>query len=495
VKSAQSILRLVSFLVLALVGLFALLTSTSARAVSPAPMPPPGTQFVRASAVGANNGTSWFDAWVKLEDAITAAPPGAMIWVAEGAYSPSNTPIPFLNTRTYYINKQLQIYGAFKGTELLLASRWGLAENTILEGNIPASGGNVADHLFTIDTVAGTPGVLIDGFTIQHGNASATGTLSGGGIYAIHSDVDVTGCILRDNRAMFGGGLYFEGGSGDTPKTLHVVSCKFLENTVLRDGGAFFGQELTGDVVNTQFEGNQAWRHGGAAFLWKMPLLPNPPILFGFANCTFWMNNALNLIAGPTSQGGAVHLGEGSSSPLDAAKAQFVNCTFAKNQANGCLPGQAVYVSPSSIGEIYNSILYWNWNNSPTGCGPSTPAIGGNPTVDWSNVENGWTPVANNISGDPVFRGGSPPASGGQQLSLKGATPTTLGSPCIDRSDYGRLPTDVHDLDQDGNTGEKLPVDVLESGRMVDRHGPGEDPNNGTPAPNDYLDMGAFEKP
>ena len=48
----------------------------------------PTAIFVDTSATGADNGTSWGDAFVFLQDALAIAQPGDQIWVAEGAYYP-----------------------------------------------------------------------------------------------------------------------------------------------------------------------------------------------------------------------------------------------------------------------------------------------------------------------------------------------------------------------------------------------------------------------
>jgi hypothetical protein len=82
-------------------------------------------------------------------------------------------------------------------------------------------------------------------------------------------------------------------------------------------------------------------------------------------------------------------------------------------------------------------------------------------------------------------------------LTLRKSSATTHFSDCIDHADYGRLPLDLGDLDEDGITTEVIPLDLLESGRFVDRSGMGEGPpNQGAPAGGiDYTDMGAYERP
>ena len=44
--------------------------------------------YVDTSASGDNNGSSWTDAYIYLQDAIAAAQSGDEIWVAQGIYKP-----------------------------------------------------------------------------------------------------------------------------------------------------------------------------------------------------------------------------------------------------------------------------------------------------------------------------------------------------------------------------------------------------------------------
>ena len=46
--------------------------------------------YVKVNAVGANNGTSWANAYKNLQVALAAATPGSQLWVAAGTYLPTN---------------------------------------------------------------------------------------------------------------------------------------------------------------------------------------------------------------------------------------------------------------------------------------------------------------------------------------------------------------------------------------------------------------------
>ena len=68
--------RLGLFLLLLLLG------GTVALAAAGAALASPTVLHVKASATGANNGTSWTDAYTSLQSALGAASSGQQIWVA-----------------------------------------------------------------------------------------------------------------------------------------------------------------------------------------------------------------------------------------------------------------------------------------------------------------------------------------------------------------------------------------------------------------------------
>ena len=75
----------------------------------------PGVVYVKTGATGANNGTSWQNAFTSLASAVNVANACENIWVAAGTY-PTSGAILFLNNGA-------TIYGGFAGTETNLSQR------------------------------------------------------------------------------------------------------------------------------------------------------------------------------------------------------------------------------------------------------------------------------------------------------------------------------------------------------------------------------------
>src|SRR5512142_2257923 len=80
--------------------------------------------YVKAGASGANNGTSWANAYKSLQSALAAAARNDQIWVAKGTYKPTARTDPNdPRSVTFTLPSGVAIYGGFAGTETLLSQR------------------------------------------------------------------------------------------------------------------------------------------------------------------------------------------------------------------------------------------------------------------------------------------------------------------------------------------------------------------------------------
>lgn len=195
--------------------------------------------YVDDSATGANDGTSWADAFTSVQAGLNAATDGQQVWVAAGTYDENIT-----------LKLGVALYGGFAGNEdratFDLADRDFAANETILDGNQAGSVVTVPENA-TADT-------LVDGFTIEYGTfgiyclyGSPTiannvikdnGGSTGGGVYCLSSSPTITNnTIIRNHASFRGGGIYC---SSPTSSSAVIVNNKIIGNTTTRSGGGIY---------------------------------------------------------------------------------------------------------------------------------------------------------------------------------------------------------------------------------------------------------------
>ena len=360
--------------------------------------------FVDSDATGANNGSSWVDAYKYLQDALADANSGDEIRVAEGIYAPdSNSAYPGGSgdrTAAFQLVNGVAINGGYAGFgELDPNVRDIEAYETILSGDLNGDDIGVDDpcdllneptrsensyHVVTTNSKYET-GVL-DGFTITGGNANGSDSWPftmygrGGGIYfyivrrSPCKVPEVSNCTLRRNSSVrYGGGICNEGYA----KTA-LTNCTFSENWAGAGGGVFdisYGWPIkTTILTNCRFISNSAVKGGGICIAHGRPTL---------TNCMFIGNSA--------DFGGA-------SAHCDSAIATYSKCTFAANSAQY---GKAIscsscrYTRSQNIVRLNNCIV---WDGGEEIHNDSNSII----TIIYSDVQGSWQ-GGGNIDVDPYF--------------------------------------------------------------------------------------------
>ncbi len=213
---------------------------------------------------------------------------------------------------------------------------------SILDGN---SAGSVIQIFDSKPTT-----VTIRGFTIQHGDTSAS-TGFGGGIQTNNSNIAVSDCTIADNTTRQGGGMYIQFSTGD------ITDCTFTGNSAFAgSGGAIYNYGASPVVTGCTFTGNEAF-FGGAI----INGYGSEPVI---TDCSFISNTA-------DSRGGAIYnltppdeesdipvisgctfVGNGDSSTISGGAIDNYNaaptistCTFTGNEANY---GGAIFNTSSS---------------------------------------------------------------------------------------------------------------------------------------------------
>jgi hypothetical protein len=166
--------------------------------------------YVNDDATGANNGTSWTDAYTSLQSALSAASIDNQIWVASGTYKPTTTTD---RTISFNLKNGVAVYGGFAGTEAFRSQRNVPVNVTTLSGDLNGNDvdfTNNNENSYHVVVGSGTDNTaLLDGFTVTAGNADGSyPNNTGGGIYNSLGNPTLTNMIFNGNFAtQIGGGM------------------------------------------------------------------------------------------------------------------------------------------------------------------------------------------------------------------------------------------------------------------------------------------------
>jgi|GEM_PF-2732656 len=292
----------------------------------------PAQIFVNHDATGNNDGTSWTNAYTNLQDAIDNATPSDQLWVAEGIYQPSNHILP--DSNWYQIDRDLQIFGGFVGTETMLTQRVPEINLTILSGDI--NGDDVDDdfenfrddnahHVLRV-TVGQTE---LDGFIISNGHArmdltpadtTNLSSLSGGGMFVDTATAIIRNCIFQQCNGRRGSALNASSNATGENEIL-ITHCSFRNNNSVR--GTVHLSGLNSPLVeNSFFTDNKAMEFGGGITVRNS----NASV----EGCTFSGNELAEATFGA---GGGILLFQNGGNLLDSPVVEIRNCNFEDNMA------------------------------------------------------------------------------------------------------------------------------------------------------------------
>ncbi|MBF0245139.1 MAG: hypothetical protein HQL31_07680, partial [Planctomycetes bacterium] len=119
-----------------------------------------GVIYVHHAATGANNGSSWADAFsgeLGVQNALAAAQSGDDIWVAQGTYKPTSG----TDRNIWFVMKAgVELYGGFLGNETDQEQRDWEIRQTILSGEIGFAD-QIADNSYHVVYGSGASGHLL----------------------------------------------------------------------------------------------------------------------------------------------------------------------------------------------------------------------------------------------------------------------------------------------------------------------------------------------
>jgi hypothetical protein len=141
--------------------------------------------YVDQNATGADDGTSWANAYTSLQTALGAAPSGEEIWIAAGVYTPAEAGGD--RNATFALRNGVALYGGFAGHEITRISSDPEANPTVLSGDLNGDDTprilnghngfqNPIDNSFHVVTADGTDvTAVLDGVTVTHGYSYLVG--------------------------------------------------------------------------------------------------------------------------------------------------------------------------------------------------------------------------------------------------------------------------------------------------------------------------------
>ncbi|GAB5519161.1 MAG: hypothetical protein RhofKO_14120 [Rhodothermales bacterium] len=409
--------------------------------------------YVDASAGGANNGTTWANAFTNLQDAIAQSSFGDEIWVANGTYYPDEGAGQTNGDRTasFWIKDGVKHYGGFAGGETSINQRDIAANPAILSGDLSQNDGadfaNNGENAYQVVDASGTTATtLLDGFTITGGNANGPddsfdgnpfdGFSRGGGMYMFNAAPSITRTtITKNNAALLGGGVYAVYGgpilmesvvsdntSGDegggfylwfTQSTM-ISKSTFSGNTAADEGGGIRIFDCQGDdsclttITETTVSNNRAAFGGGISSgssetrIAKSTIAGNSATQRGGGVVLFRNQGAItsSTITGNTSAiiGGGVRLIDGMFT---------VTASTIAGNSTGAVGG-GVYSENGAQVTISSSIVWGNSDRDGDGAAAQVNTVtGGTATVNYSVLQNGVasgvTDGGNNKTGDPFL--------------------------------------------------------------------------------------------
>jgi hypothetical protein len=360
--------------------------------------------YVNATATGANNGTSWTDAYTDLQTALSVAFINDDIWVASGIYKPTQT-----TTRTisFVMKNGVDMFGGFNGTETNISQRDITANPTYLSGDIGTLGDNTDNTYKVVKIQNFTTPFTFDGFRVVSGY-DATSSGSGAGMYIFNNpgiNLSLKNTIVYNNYAYHsGGGLIIDN------STTTFNNCEFLYNSSYNyGGGAIYSANSSNSYIyltDCKFIGNNS-RQGPVINFDGEELVMERNIIS--SNTSTISGNIINVSNGPTRfeinnsliVGNQVADGGGSvvtSYTSGVNSSSITNSTIChnKNTSSTTVYAEAISQSNSAM-LISNCIIYGNTNSD------MNVQIDPGNTVRNSIVENGYSTGVNVNTTNPMF--------------------------------------------------------------------------------------------
>lgn len=386
---------------------------------------------------GTGDGSSWANAMGDLNAAMYLANESDSVWVQEGTYKPtSNTD----RAVSFNLRKNVTVMGGFAGTESAASERVIDSHPTILSGDLSGndnyldtSTADLADNSVHVVKGGTGNGAVLDGLTIQGGNANSHYPNDrGGGMYLENVQITLNKVRILENRA-FGNGAGIFNGVGGTPIMTDV---SFNSNIAGQSGGGIYNaQGSLPSYSSVTFAYNEARQGGGVYHEGISPIMTTVNFLNNkasfFGGGMYNRKQASPIIIGAKFENNKATAG-GAMYNVDGASPEISVATFSGNEAEN---GAALYNYNESSPIIKNTQFLGNiatfvgggmYNYKHTGLAPAVTdsVFAGNRANQGAGMANrsGSAPKLTNV----VFTGNIAAAAGGGIYNYNRGNPRVI---------------------------------------------------------------------
>jgi len=218
----------------------------------------PTVYYVDANATGANDGSSWTDAYNNITDALANTNLNDAVWVAKGRYTlaDKNTPIS-INTN------EVDIIGGFSGTETTLADRdltvihttnatifTGDINGDDVDGDFSSNKTDNAERLFELRT----SNVTFDGIIFENiYDTSQSGGVEENGVIFIPNSLNANNLKIKNSvfRNNYSNGYLLK--MRKFNQGLLIENTKFINNTIVNMGLVYLQSDSTNGYIFTRW--------------------------------------------------------------------------------------------------------------------------------------------------------------------------------------------------------------------------------------------------
>ncbi|MCB4808424.1 T9SS type A sorting domain-containing protein [Tamlana sp. 62-3] len=218
----------------------------------------PAVYYVDANATGANDGSSWADAFTNVTDALALTNLNDAVWVAKGTYTLANK-----NTPIGVSTNEVDVIGGFAGTETTLADRVLTAIHTTnatiftgdingddIDGDFSSNKTDNAERLFEVTA----SDVTFDGIIFENiYDTSTSGGVEENGVIFIPNSSSINNLKIKNSvfRSNYSNGYLLK------MRTLNggllVENTKFINNTIVNRGLVYVQSDSTNGYIFTRW--------------------------------------------------------------------------------------------------------------------------------------------------------------------------------------------------------------------------------------------------